>query len=521
MGSESKTTGKIKDFTRKAVPNDELLKQLLDSIKPINFQLVAYPESLEIIKSIEAIKPNVFAPDGSYNNENESDLKEYTRLQKKLTGFKVTKGKYMIIVLDELERLAKEKNFGLCKRNGAIYVYNGCYWSELNKDQFSHFLGNAALAMGMNKYDARIHTFREDIYKQFYSEAYLEVMEADLDSTLINLENGTYEVSSKGESKLREFRQSDFLTHQLPFAFDPEATYPMFTKYINEVLPDVDKQKVLAEFSAYVFVKSSLLKLEKILILYGSGSNGKSLYFEVLNALLGKQNVSNFSLQNLTDSTGYTRAKIGSKLLNFSSELSSKLDVNLFKQLSSGEPVECRLPYGEPYNISEYAKLAANTNQLPRDTEMTTGFFRRWLIIHFDQTISEKDQDKDLTRNIINNELSGVLNWILLGLDRLLKQRGFSDCKAIEEALNKYRIDSDSVLMFIGEYGYKKSDQGFTAMKILYQNYRDFATDNGYRSVNLKNFRSRLEGQGIKVERKNIGNVANLVSNTDIEHGGF
>lgn len=504
-----------------AIPNDRLLAQLLESIQPVNFQLKAYPESLEILNQIEVLKPHVFNADGSYNDSDSNEIREYTRLQKRITGLKVTKAKYMIIVLDEIARIAKENNFGLCKRNGSVYVFNSCFWAEIEKDRLAHFLGNAALKMGMNQYECRVHTFREDIYKQFLSEAYLEVPESDNDSTLINLLNGTYEVSSKGKSRLREFRQSDFLTHQLNFNFDADADAPVFKNYLKEVLPDIKKQSVLAEFSAYVFVKASILNLSKILILYGGGANGKSLYFNILNALLGSANVSNYSLNSLTDSTGYSRAKLGGKLLNYSSELSSKLDVNIFKQLTSNEPIECRLPYGEPFILSEYAKLVANTNQLPRSSELTLGYFRRWLIIHFDQTIKEENQDTDLASKIIDNELSGVLNWVLLGLDRLLAQRGFTKCKAIDEALSQYQTDSDSVLTFISEMGYRHSASEYTPMKLLYDQYRFFCLDNGYRSVNLKNFKARLESQGFEAKRRSIGNTFNLVKDLSDADSNF
>ena len=40
-------------------------------------------------------------------------------------------------------------------------------------------------------------------------------------------------------------------------------------KYLDEVLPDKDKQRIFAEYCGYIFIKPSVLKLEKMLILYG------------------------------------------------------------------------------------------------------------------------------------------------------------------------------------------------------------------------------------------------------------
>jgi hypothetical protein len=92
-------------------------------------------------------------------------------------------------------------------------------------------------------------------------------------------------------------------------------------KYLAEVLPDLSAQNVLAEFLGYVFIKNSQLKLEKALLLYGGGANGKSVFFEIVKAILGNENLSSYSLSSLTNETGYYRAEICNKLVNYASEI--------------------------------------------------------------------------------------------------------------------------------------------------------------------------------------------------------
>ena len=99
---------------------------------------------------------------------------------------------------------------------------------------------------------------------------------------------------------------------------------------------------------------------------------------------------------------------LGNKLVNYASEINGKMDVSIFKQLVSGEPVDARLPYGEPFTLSNYGKLIFNCNQLPTSVEHTHAFFRRFLIIPFEVTIPEEQQDKQLSEKIINSELAGV-----------------------------------------------------------------------------------------------------------------
>ena len=182
----------------------------------------------------------------------------------------------------------------------------------------------------------------------------------------------------------------------------------------------------------------------------------------------------------------------------------------IFKQLVSGEPVEARLPYGEPFTLKQYAKLIFNCNELPKDVEHTNAYFRRFLIIPFDITIPPPQQDKQLHTKIIEQELSGVFNWVLDGLNRLLKQKKFTDCEAAKQAVEQYKSESDSVKMFLDENNYQNSPTQHIQLKEIYPEYRDYCMEDGFKPVNKTNFKKRLTGFGVIVQRLNVGNVAYL-----------
>src|SRR4029078_2469053 len=125
------------------------------------------------------------------------------------------------------------------------------------------------------------------------------------------------------------------------------------------------------------------------------------------------------------------------------------------------EAVEARCPYGMPFIMAEYAKLIFNCNELPKDVEQTNAYFRRFLIVPFNVTIPEDEQDKELSKKIIANELSGIFNWVLDGLKRLLVQKNFSNSDAIDQQLKEYEKNSDSVRMFLEDEGYEKSENEY------------------------------------------------------------
>ncbi|MCP4438321.1 MAG: DNA primase [Aureispira sp.] len=472
--------------------SSKILTKLLEQFEPLDFEALAFPKVEKLRKRLNSV-------------DKESD--EAKDIHKELNKIKLNTRHYTVLAIDNILDLAKQNNWGLCKRHNFNYLYNAAFWEEIDKDDFQRFLGQAAEQMQVPKFAAKYYQFRDHLFKQFLSEAHLPILDIPKDKVLINLKNGTFEITPKG-NKLRAFDSLDFLTYQLPFEYNPKAKAPIFEAYLNKVLPDKERQQVLAEFLGFVFIKNrNVVKEEKALILYGTGANGKSVFFEVVNALLGEENTSNYSLSSLTNDNGYYRAKIANKLVNYGSEINGKLESSIFKQLTSGEPIEARLPYGEPFTLKQYAKLIFNCNELPKNVEHTNGFFRRFLIIPFDVTIPEQEQDKQLHSKIIDKELSGVFNWVLEGLTRLLQAKRFTQCNAAQEALEQYKLESDPIKMFLEDMGYTKSLEFTEPLQELYKEYRSYSIDNGYQLCASRTFSKRLKSAGYQVTRKNKGMV--------------
>ncbi|MFC0775292.1 DNA primase family protein [Terrimonas alba] len=439
-----------------------LLKQMIDKIEPIDFRSLV-------------------------DNGSNGDVR-------------LTNKHYLVGTVDNVLSIAKENNWGLCRSNGFIYVFNGEYWNNVDELLFQGFLAQAAYKMGVSRIDAKHYIFQEQLLRQFYSSASLSNLNKDKGIILINLQNGTYEITAEG-GRLRKFSHKDFLTYQLPFCFEPTATAPLFMKYLERVLPDPALQMILSEFLGYVFIRS--LKLEKCLLLYGSGANGKSVFFEIVNALLGKANISNYSLTNLSEE--HNRALIVDKLLNYGSEIRGNIQSDIFKQLVSGEPIQCRLKYGNSFTIEDYARLCFNCNELPKEVEHTEAFFRRFIIIPFNTTIPEHERDPELAKRIIQEELPGVFNWVLDGVNRLNVQKSFTYSEVVRGMVEDYRQQSDSVHLFLSGDEYVKSNDTFTLLKHIYPDYRVFCQADGYKALSKTNFKKRLENLGYTVERKNIG----------------
>jgi len=446
----------------------QILNTLLTDVEPVDFQRTIYPNPFEKMKP-------------------------------------VTERQKYVVVIEELLLLANERQWGICKNGAFVYVYNGAYWCSLDKEVLKKFLGIAAYRMGILLHNAMQFMVKEHLFKQFMDTGFRLAPERN-NEILINLKNGTLEIDKTGRITLQPFNKEDFLKYMLPFEYNPTAQCRMFLNYLERCVPDITAQNVLAEYIGYIFIR--WLKLEKVLILYGGGANGKSVFYDIICALLGRENISTYSMGNLCNPTGYYRAMIANKLLNYSSEIGStkKYSTDLFKQLCSGEQIEARLPYGDPFLIDDYARFMFNANTLPKEIEHTDAFFRRFLIIPFNVTIPEAERDYELAQKIIKNELSGVFNWVMAGLDRVVKQKGFTRCIASEKAVATYRLESDSVAMFLDENGYIPSQNNHMKLKDLYTHFKTYCEENNYRVLSNKEFAKRLRSKDFDIKKIRGGN---------------
>lgn len=403
---------------------------------------------------------------------------------------------YQVILSNEILSIAMGNNLGVAKQSEKLYVFNGSYWMPVKHDSAKLFLSQCAEKSGVDKYLAQAVNFRKDLTAQLLELADIP-KESENNHIAVNLENGTFEFNDEGGC-LREFRKEDFFTYKLPFKYDPQAKAPMFQKFLGEVIPEVELQMILAEFFGSVFIPRSKMKIEKGLVLYGSGANGKSVVFEIITALLGKENVSSFPFSKLTEDSEITRGQFAGKLLNYGSEISPKINAEIGKSLISGEPVPGRHQYGNPFLFNP-GKIVFNANDLPITQDQSHGWFRRLIIIPFDKTIPEAEQDQSLGERISTNELSGIFNWILEGMKRLIATKGkFTYSETVKRVIAEYKEESSSVVAFINENGFVKSDTQYVSLQDLYSQYQTYCVSSGCKPFQSKKFSKQLVRLGFK-----------------------
>ena len=260
--------------------------------------------------------------------------------------------------------------------------------------------------------------------------------ETDLkkDKFVITLNNGNYNIKTQVfEAHSKEV----YTTSKLPINYKPTADCPLIKKFITEIVNEEDVN-LLQEMVGYCLYKD--LPFQKAFMLIGEGANGKSVLINVLKEFLGEGNHTSIPLQSLAEDR-FMAKELFNKMANLYPDLDKKgiNSTGRFKALTGGDSLTIDRKFKSPMSFKNYCKLIFSANHIPRSSDLTYAYFRRWIIIDFPNTFNGKKKDIELLEKLITEEeLSGLFNYAVLGLERILEVKGFTQTKGTEEIKKQY-----------------------------------------------------------------------------------
>lgn len=358
-------------------------------------------------------------------------------------------------VFQELLIIAIKKS-SLCCFNGRPYYFDGRIYVQMGKDSwdaFNSLVLRVADRCGLQPGDK---TKLEGVKKVCRGEVSLKLLEPD--SQIIVLRNGVLNLDDGNFYKFnKKFKQ----VTQMDFDYNPDERPLMWTNFLDDVL-DQDCHCVLQEFMGAIFIDRRKVKIEKMLILNGAGSNGKSVIQSTLIGLLGEENVKTIAIGDLIGGSERKQniASINGKRLNYCSEIQTRefgANADALKALISGEPFEVRLVYINNFTARNIPLLMANANRMPDFRDFSHGLSRRLIILPFENIIEEQNQNKMLARQL-RNEYPAILNWMLAGRQRLINNDyQFTIPERLKELVEEKMTEGSSVLSFMKAKDYNRS----------------------------------------------------------------
>jgi P4 family phage/plasmid primase-like protien len=382
-----------------------------------------------------------------------------------------------------------------------IYTWNGKFWEEKTKDHITVF--------AQEHFEPKpTKSYREEFYGHVKNtNTVTKDWFENRTSGLFNFQNGVFDVT---DNTLKpHFKDSGF-KFVLPCAYDAQAQAPRFEQFMREITCNrEDLQLVLQEFMGYCLSGMEPL-YEKAAVLLGIGANGKSTFVNVLRALCGKSGYSSLSVKSMQ--SDQKRYLLMNKLVNIAEENSrdSFKDTELIKNFISGGEIDVKQLYSQPFEFKNNAKLIILCNELPRNLDQTSGFYRKLMILPFDARFDD-NRDVNLKDKLLA-ELPGIFNYAIEGYRRLRKQNGFTDSATIRKESEEYSVESNEIKSwFIDEIEYMKDQPHFTVQKqVLFNKFREYCEKIGQGfppSLPLfcKRLKMTMELMGLPYEEAHLG----------------
>lgn len=285
----------------------------------------------------------------------------------------------------------------------------------------------------------------------------------------------------------------------LPYAYEPTATCPRWTAFLDCMFKSDDEVIALVrEWFGYCLVADS--SQQRFVIAVGDGANGKKVLLDTLEGLVGKENCSAVALEDFAGR--FDLAATVGKLVNVCSEIGdvTTLPEGKLKAFVAGDLMTFDRKHRKPLLANPTARLVFATNHMPKFADRSEGIWRRLIQLPCQVTIAHDQQDKSLSSKM-REELPGILNWALRGLDQLRQRKDFHIPEVCLRASEEHRHESNPERQFFEERCVEDPLR-YEVCSSLFGAYGDWCLVHGLRPMDARQFGRAVRRQFPGVERR-------------------
>jgi len=336
--------------------------------------------------------------------------------------------------------------------------------------------------------------------KQGYLEAFRRVgrhnMPIETKKSWVQFHNKYFDVENNA---FGDVTPTYWFANPIPWQLSPveDANTPTIDKLFEEWV-GVGKVKMLKQVIAYCCYPDYPLHI--ICCLVGSGRNGKTQFTKFLTNFLDMSNVVSTELDLLIDSR-FESAKMFKKLVAVMGETNfgTIKRTSLLKKLTGGDLISAERKGKALFDFYNYAKLIIASNSLPKSDDVSEGFYRRWVIINFD---NEFEEGKDVINNIPEVEYCALARQITHILPEIISKGKLEGVGTIQERKERYMKYSNALPEFLRACCELNPDK-FIRFSILYTVYSQYLHTSKRRVVSKKEFSMLLNEEGFEVRHTN------------------
>jgi P4 family phage/plasmid primase-like protien len=383
------------------------------------------------------------------------------------------------------EWIAEYEKFKTDIETGILYFFNGRCWVRNAEPYLKKIISNILREDNKTSHETNI------------IQALIPLTYAKMEfSQKIALENCLLDVET--------LETSDFNEKEMPF-YEISVTYNKdvdkskldnWTEFLKQVA-NPDDLPLLQEWFGYCLLAD--YRFHKALWIHGEGRNGKGVFDRTIKGILGLKNVSTVGLEQLDGTQRFVLKDLYGKLYNSSSEPTTNkiFQTEIFQKLTGSDVIKAEFKRkNELIEFTNCSKITIIGNKFPRVTNPTQAFKDRMIFVKFPNHFDDKDQIQKLEQNWLNDpeQKSAILNWALVGLQRLLSQGHFSLTKTQKEMEILFNRVTDNITAFQLEVGIISKNLATTRADTwtAYQNYCEEIGVEARRSSSLTQGMQRL-----------------------------
>ena len=303
---------------------------------------------------------------------------------------------------------------------------------------------------------------------------------------VIHCANGMLDLSVT-PPHLKSFHPDYHSRNICPINLNPTAGCPQFLDgLLRSALPEEDVE-LLQIWAGGVLLGRN--PAQRVLLLVGTAGGGKSTVIEVIEKVIGEQNVAQIRTQHLGKQFEMYKF-LGKTLLtgkDVDPDFLNQKDASVIKALVGNDLLDAEKKNGnEHFQLRGSFNVAITCNgrltvRLQGDVE---AWERRLIIVEYDRERPE-ERISDFADKLIREEGAGILNWIVEGSMKYLREiADFGNIRLTPK--QSYRVqrllqESDSLHEFVRSR-IERAPLDTLTVKELQAAYRDFCEEMGWRS---------------------------------------
>lgn len=304
------------------------------------------------------------------------------------------------------------------------------------------------------KKKSRSHAAKENAIKELKNLITITTDDFDKELGILNTPSGVLELNS---GTVNESTHEDRFTKMTNAEYNDKKSPERWLAFLEQTFKGNEE---LIEFTqrALGYAATGTMDEEVMFILYGNGKNGKSVFMNTIDYVLGDYSINvdpetvfASRSRNASGPSGDIARMKGARVMVLSEPDEGKpIAEGLIKKITSKDTITARKLHSNEVEFRPTGTIFMMTNHRPVINGTDDGIWRRMMFVPFKNQVKIESMDKKL-EDKLRTESDAILAWIQEGTMKWQRE-GLNPPPVVVNETNNYREEMDDVHSFLEEY---------------------------------------------------------------------